>query len=341
MMGFNRDHDPYHNAIPTDDPATGRRQQWSDRIPYGLVHEPALATSTTSADATSPLESPDLLPPCSSVSESRSSSFSLSRSSSFSVPTLGTTASPSLAEVFLRGPSTEKAALQQYLMNLADTVSRSVGGGTGQASHKRKRKSGDDKKKRKSRRSSASGERTKRSAEKGTAAEKTKATATVAEITTPPAATSTSTSISTPNAVPLSSPPSLYYSSMPSPCSSFSCSSSSSSFSTGHYTPISTPTLPSTPAPSYYYPNILFDAPVAPSVSTPPVACHSFEPCHQAPYQPLVSRYEDDDFWLDVEAAMPTVGVANQHHFQQQQQRDAFFDPSFCELERFLLEHDF
>jgi hypothetical protein len=340
MMGFNHDHDPYH-AI--DDQ---RCRQSSDNILYGLLEEqptgldhhhqyhnltraPVLRTSTAPpmaavSDSMTPVASPDLLP-CATSSDSRSSSFSLSRSSSFSVPALGATASPSLAEVFLSGPSNQKEALQQYLMGLANTTaSASSSGG------KRKRKSGDggdSKKKRKSRRTAASAERTKaKSAERANraAAQRTKATATVAtvpETTTTtavtasphllnyPAVAATSTPVVSSPAVPYSSP-SLYFSSMPSPSSSFSASS----------IPYAGYPTPTASTPSDYYPNVLFDAP-APA----PAAAYQQQP--QSCRQP---QYEDDDFWLDVEA----IGLT------QHQQRDAFYNSSFCELERFLLEHD-
>jgi hypothetical protein len=126
----------------------------------------------------------------------------------------------------------------------------------------------------------------------------------------------TSTPVVASPAVPYSSP-SLYFSSMPSPCSSFSS-----------YTTVSTPTLPSTPyEASYYYPNVLFDAP------SPAVYQHQ----QLQAFQP---QYEDDDFWLEVEAVLPTRAQQQQQQCFEQPQL-AFFNSSFCELERFLLENDF
>jgi hypothetical protein len=260
MLGcsdFNLDHSVDHNA---DYCYNSERHAGEDSLLYGLQEETTTAltaypASCASSPATS-VASPEL-------ASSRSGSLSFSRSSSFSVPGLAPTASPSLADVFLRGPSAEKDALQQYLNGLAATM-------TG------KRQRDEDEKKDKKKRKRRTTKRAKRPAT--TSGRKGKAE---------PAP------ISNPALTPAANPVLPYASSI---------------------APVPAPSPLVAPSPpAHYYTNVFFDA---------PASCLT----------------QDDDFWNDVEDVLPSL---HSEYLEASSLRDAFFNSSFGELERFLLEHEY
>jgi hypothetical protein len=184
---FNLDHSVDLNADYCYNP-----EQLSGEDPsllYGL-REPTTAPLTSypaSCEASTPpaaVASPEL-------ASSRSGSLSFSRSSSFSVPGLAPRASsPSLADVFLRGPSAEKDALQQYLNGLAATM-------TG----KRQRDEDEKDKKKRKRRTT---KRTNRPAASTTSPRKRKAQP--AAVYTPAAPVAVSVQSYTPSFAPVPAP---------------------------------------------------------------------------------------------------------------------------------------